>query len=89
MDTNEMLAQAQQMDLNRQRQIEAQKASINRLLEARELDNEEAWAFLTAGHTREAQLKLEAEAKLQAIGEIVAHWDDDARDRIVEVLGRG
>jgi hypothetical protein len=91
MTTEEMLAQAQRQDLNRQRQIEAQQMSINRLLEARESDVDDATVIqdLTIALTDERKQVLDLQAKIDAVGNIVSSWDDEARDRLVEVLGRG
>lgn len=81
---------AQQVDLNRQRQIEAQKQSINRLLEARESDDDTAWGKLIDDLTEQTNLRLDAEAKLKGVGAVLANWGEDARDKIIDVLaGRG
>lgn len=64
MDTNEMLARAQQMDLNRQRQVEAAKAVTNRLLEARESEDDDA--ALIKDLCEERRLLEEDKMRLQA-----------------------
>lgn len=91
MNTEELLAQANRQDMARQRQIEAQRQSINRLLEARD-DDVKTKDFISQlqGRIEKDSVGIqELQAKLEAVGEVVSHWDEDARDRIVEVLARG
>jgi hypothetical protein len=44
---------------------------------------------LTIALTDERKQVLDLQAKIDAVGNIVSSWDDEARDRLVEVLGRG
>lgn len=92
MDTNTMLAQAQQQDLNRQRQIQAAIQVSNRLLEARESEDSDATLIhdLCDERRQLEEQKLELQAKLDAVGNVVKNWGEDARDQIIEALaGRG
>lgn len=87
-----MLADAQAMDLNRQRQIEAQKAVINRLLEAREseADDKSLIHDLCDERRQLEEQKLDLQAKLDNVALVVKDWakygGEEARDRIVEAL---
>lgn len=91
MNTEELLAQANRQDMARQRQIEAQRQSINRLLEARESEIDDATLIrqLSEGREKDSVVIQELKAQIDAVGNVVSHWDEDARDRIVEVLARG
>lgn len=91
MNTEELLAQANRQDMARQRQIEAQRQSINRLLEARDDDvkTKDFISQLQGRIEKDSVVIQELKAQIDAVGNVVSHWDEDARDRIVEVLARG
>lgn len=69
----EMLEKAQQSDLSRQRQIEAQKESLNRLLKARESESSDGDLIKDLCEERRGLVQhiLELQAKLDAVQEVV------------------